>query len=67
MFILSLQVNISYVIKLVLLLTEPNTADSKYSSVIKLRSMRITIAAEELNGLCLMVGDIFCLYRDFHP
>jgi Reverse transcriptase (RNA-dependent DNA polymerase) len=39
-------------------LTDPNTTDSKYSSVVSLRRMRIAIAAGELNNLFMMVGDI---------
>jgi hypothetical protein len=45
-------------------LTDPNTTDSKYSSVVSLRSMRIAIAAGELNGLFLMVGDISSAYLE---
>jgi Reverse transcriptase (RNA-dependent DNA polymerase) len=45
-------------------LTDPNTTDSKYSSVVSLRSIRIAIAAGELNGLFLMVGDISPSYLE---
>jgi Reverse transcriptase (RNA-dependent DNA polymerase) len=43
-------------------LTDPNTTDSKYSSVVSLRSMRIAIAAGEFNGQFLMVGEISSAY-----
>jgi hypothetical protein len=38
--------------------TDPNTSDSKYTSVVSLRCMLIAIAAAELNNLFIMVGDI---------
>jgi hypothetical protein len=45
-------------------LTDPNTTDSKYSSVVSLRSKRMAIAAGELNGLFLMFGDIASAYLE---
>jgi hypothetical protein len=45
-------------------LTDPNTTDSKYSSVIALRSMQISIAAGELNNQFIMVGEIASAYQE---
>jgi hypothetical protein len=44
--------------------TDPNTTDSKYSSNVSLRSIRIAIAACEFNGLSLMIGDISSSYLE---
>jgi Reverse transcriptase (RNA-dependent DNA polymerase) len=43
-------------------LTDPNTTDNTYSSAVSLRSMRIAIAAAELNDLDIMVGDVSSAY-----
>jgi hypothetical protein len=43
-------------------LTDPNTTDNTYFSVVSLCSMRIDIAAAELNELDLMVGGISSAY-----
>jgi hypothetical protein len=45
-------------------LTDPNNTDNTYSSVVSLCSMRIAIAAAELNELDIMVGDISSAYLD---
>ena len=45
-------------------LTDPNTTDNTYSSVVSLRSMRIAIVAGELNDLEIMVGDISSAYLE---
>jgi Reverse transcriptase (RNA-dependent DNA polymerase) len=45
-------------------LTDPNTTDSKYFSLVSLRIMRVAIAAGELNGLFLMAGDISSAYLE---
>jgi Reverse transcriptase (RNA-dependent DNA polymerase) len=45
-------------------LNDPNTTDSKFSSVVSLRSKRIAIAAGELNNVFLMVGDISSAYLE---
>jgi hypothetical protein len=45
-------------------ITDPNTTDSKYSSVFSLRSMRIANAAWELNNMLIMVGDISSAYLE---
>jgi hypothetical protein len=44
-------------------LTDPNTTDNTYSSVVSLRSMRIAIAAE-LNDLDIIVGDVSSAYLE---
>jgi hypothetical protein len=45
-------------------LTNPNTTDNTYSSVVSLRGMRITIAAAERNDLDIMVGDVSSTYLE---
>jgi hypothetical protein len=45
-------------------LTDSNTNNSKYSSVVSLRSMLIAIAAGEFNNLFIMVGDIASAYLE---
>ena len=44
-------------------LTDPTT-DGTYSSVVSLQSMRIAIAAAELNNLEIMVGDVSSAYLE---
>jgi hypothetical protein len=45
-------------------LTDPNTTDSKYSSVVSFLSMQIAIVAGERSNLILMVGDIYSAYLE---
>jgi Reverse transcriptase (RNA-dependent DNA polymerase) len=45
-------------------LTDPNTTDNTYSSVVSLRSKRTAIAAAELNELDIMVGDVSSAYLE---
>jgi hypothetical protein len=45
-------------------LTDPNTTDNTYSSVVSLRSMSIAIAAAKLNELDIMVGDVSSAYLE---
>jgi hypothetical protein len=45
-------------------LTDTNTTDSIYSSVVTLRTMRIAIAAGELHNLLIMVGKISPAYLE---
>jgi Reverse transcriptase (RNA-dependent DNA polymerase) len=45
-------------------LTDPNSTDRKNSNVVSLRSMRIAIAAGELNNLFIMVDDISSAYLE---
>jgi Reverse transcriptase (RNA-dependent DNA polymerase) len=47
-------------------LTDPNTNVNTYSSVVSLCSMRIAIAAAELNELDIMVGDVSFVYLEAH-
>jgi hypothetical protein len=60
----------TYVIKLDWLLVvsghliDPNTTDNANSSVVSLRSIRISIAAAELNDLDIMVGDVSSAYLE---
>jgi hypothetical protein len=43
-------------------LTDPNTTDNKYSSVVSVCSMHVAVAATELNDLDIMVSDLSSAY-----
>jgi Reverse transcriptase (RNA-dependent DNA polymerase) len=45
-------------------LTDPNTTDNTYSSILYLCSMRIAIAAAELNELDIMVSEVSSAYLE---
>jgi Reverse transcriptase (RNA-dependent DNA polymerase) len=45
-------------------LTDASTTDNTYSSVVSLRSMRVAIAAAELNELDIMVVDVSSAYLE---
>jgi uncharacterized membrane protein len=45
-------------------LTDPNTTDNTYSSVVSLRSMQIAIVASELNNLDIIVSDVSSTYLE---